>query len=159
LVTNDKSDCFISLGPSNPEVAADLNEMCKNHEFRVATSSDASEIKDGTYSGEKTGCIKLEIDVKDGTVERLEAEPLSDVAKMLDRLTYFKVGGMLSVIVESSTSPYVRYKFILESKGRDVDLHGPVVGRSNLRDWDCRTPTAAEFKRGHGRSPPRGKKK
>ncbi|KAF4751135.1 hypothetical protein FOZ63_023657, partial [Perkinsus olseni] len=127
VVTNEKSDCFVALDPPNPEVAADLNEMCKNHEFRVADSSNAAQIKDGTYSGVKTGSMKLEIDVKDGTVERVNAEPLNDVAKTMDKLTYFGVGDVLSVIVECSTNPHRRYIFMLEPKESDVVLRGRVV--------------------------------
>ncbi|KAF4661018.1 hypothetical protein FOZ61_001292 [Perkinsus olseni] len=142
LVTNEGRECFISLDPSDPEVAADLKEMYQ----RVLD-------KDGTYSGENTGFMKLEIDVKDGMVERVNAEPLNDVAKTMDKLTYYGVGDVLSVIVESSTAPLMTYRLILEPEDSGVGLRGRVVGNSNLRDWDCRPPTPGEIERGHGRSP------
>ncbi|KAF4682493.1 hypothetical protein FOZ60_010469 [Perkinsus olseni] len=151
LVANETEDCFTSLSPPDPEVVADLNRICENHDFWITTSSDPMHIEDGTYSGEKADSMKLEVDVKDGRAERVTARPKNEGAKTMKKLTYFKVGDVLSVTMENPAASLIRDKMILEPNTRDAQFeHG--VGRSNLKDWDRETASAANMERGKGKA-------
>ncbi|KAF4727438.1 hypothetical protein FOZ62_011239 [Perkinsus olseni] len=149
LIANETEDCFTSLNPPDPEVVVDLNRICENHDFWITTSSDPILIEDGTYSGEKADSMKLEVDVKGGRAERVTARAKNERAKTMKKLTYFKVGDALSVTMENPAASLIRDKMILEPNTRDVQFEHS-VGRSNLKDWDRETASAATMKRGKG---------
>ncbi|KAF4682494.1 hypothetical protein FOZ60_010470 [Perkinsus olseni] len=72
-------------------------------------------------------------------------------AKTMKKLTYFKVGDVLSVTMENPAASLIRDKMILEPNTRDAQFeHG--VGRSNLKDWDRETASAANMERGKGKA-------
>ncbi|KAF4670594.1 hypothetical protein FOZ61_010184 [Perkinsus olseni] len=151
LIANETEDCFTSLSPPDLQVVADLNRICANHDFWITTSSDPMHIEDGTYSGERADSMKLKVDVKDGRAERVTARPKNEGAKTMKKLTYFKVGDVLSVTMKNPAASLIRDKMILEPNTRDAQFeHG--VGRSNLKDWDRETASAANMERGKGKA-------
>ncbi|KAF4688415.1 hypothetical protein FOZ60_002815 [Perkinsus olseni] len=130
---NPTRECFSSIDPHRPNILRELNEICNTVGFRVLNTSDPSEIKDGTYSGDKDSSIRLEADVKGGRIKRLT--PSGPAATKGDEVSYFGVGHVISVTVGNQYTSRDG-TLILEPESRALPLQYDAITRRNLGSWD-----------------------
>ncbi|KAF4688949.1 hypothetical protein FOZ60_002198 [Perkinsus olseni] len=150
LIADKRRDCFTSIDPYDPEVAAAVNKFCKSNSFDpYYTQPNYTEIEDGTYYGKRAGSMGLQLDVEDGRVARVIATQLNNATETMTKITYFGLERVLSVIAENPNVPLMRYEFILEhseivesDKQWDSYFH-PTFGRRNIKDWDRQVLTRA----------------
>ncbi|KAF4711907.1 hypothetical protein FOZ63_010792, partial [Perkinsus olseni] len=131
-------ECFSSIDPHRPNILRELNEICNTVGFRVLNTSDPSEIKDGTYSGDKDYLMGLEAEVQGGKINHLTSHDA--VSPNIDKLSYFGVGHVISVTVVNQKNPdqYTRKTgtLILEPESRALPLQYDAITRRNLGSWD-----------------------
>ncbi|KAF4711356.1 hypothetical protein FOZ63_026389 [Perkinsus olseni] len=148
LIADKRRDCFTSIDPYDPEVAAKVNEFCKSNSWDPEyTLSNYTKIEDGTYYGTRAGSMGLRLDVKDGRVARVIATQLNNATETMTKITYFGFARVLSVIAENPAVPLMRYEFILEhSEIVESDQQWSqythfTFGRHNIKDWDRKHAT------------------
>lgn len=130
--------CFSSIDPPRSAVLTELNEICESWGFKILTTSDASQIEDGTYSGKQQYGKSLKTNVTGGRINDLTSGNHANVNKEIHKLSYFGVGHVISVTYhdQRDESNLKDHTLILEPESRHLFLESYEITRKNLHTWD-----------------------